>query len=95
MQTGGRTRFYRVWDSRGGDKIPTSRAPGGAFPYLCMNKMYMRSFPWERKSERRKKKCVRVLTQCPPMAYIECVMGVVKAGHGTLMMFNLTSNALS
>ena len=35
------------------------------------------------------------LAQCPPMAYIECVMGVVKAGDGTLMVFNVTSNALS
>ena len=70
--------------------------PEELFPYLCMNKMYMSSSHGRERVRGRKKKCVPVPpTQCSPMAYIECVMGVVRAGHGALMMFNITSNALS
>ena len=69
--------------------------PEELFLYLCKNTKNM-ALHGIRSRERggRRSVCVPP-TQCPPMAYIECVMGVVKAGHGALVMFNVTSNVLS
>ena len=76
-------------------KSPRLVLPEELFLYLCKNTKNMALHGITSRERGGGRSVCMPPTKCPPMAYIECVMGVVKVGHGTLMMFNVTSNALS
>ena len=64
MQTGDAGDFIEFGTLA--EEIKSLRLVPGGFPYLCMNKIYMGSFPWERK---KKKSPFVVMVG---VAYIEC-----------------------